>query len=214
MKRPKTAFRQAGVTKSPPPQRSHRWSSTECLLLSRADKLLVSNNSCTATKPRRWLRPIASSGPPAPRHPAADSVSDRNFVRLGLTPCASTDHSFTARPRSAPRPLTGEDVVRRIAAEYAFISATGEFGIRIEPAAALMRQCAEPITPPAGDGRARLDRCDRRRAGCASTTKSDRDDRSEDDDLEWAPSSARGVCGLYGCRRRDYIALGMGGGIT
>jgi hypothetical protein len=67
------------------------------------DKLLVSNTSCTATKPRRWLRPIASSGPPALRHPAADPVSDRNFVRLGLTPCASTNHSFTAKTENPPR---------------------------------------------------------------------------------------------------------------
>ena len=39
-------------------------------------------------------------------------------------------------------------------------------------------------------------------------------DRSEDDDSELAPSSARGVCGLYDCRSRDDVALGMAGGIT
>jgi hypothetical protein len=41
---------------------------------------------------------------------------------------------------SPRRPLTAEDVVRRIAAECAFISATGEAGIRLRPAAALVRQ--------------------------------------------------------------------------
>jgi hypothetical protein len=38
------------------------------------------------------------------------------------------------------RPLTAEDVVRRIAAECAFISANGEVGIRLRPAATLVRQ--------------------------------------------------------------------------
>jgi hypothetical protein len=37
------------------------------------------------------------------------------------------------------RPITAEDVVRRIAAECAFISANGEVGIRLRPAAALVR---------------------------------------------------------------------------
>jgi len=48
------------------------------------------------------------------------------------------------------RPLTAEDVVRRIAAECAFISANGEVGIRVEPAAALVRQYAEQFrrAPP------------------------------------------------------------------
>ncbi len=38
------------------------------------------------------------------------------------------------------RPLTAEEIVRRIAAECAFISANGEVGIRPRPAAALVRQ--------------------------------------------------------------------------
>jgi hypothetical protein len=38
------------------------------------------------------------------------------------------------------RPLTAEDVVRRIAAECAFVSANGEVGIRLRPAAAIVRQ--------------------------------------------------------------------------
>jgi hypothetical protein len=42
------------------------------------------------------------------------------------------------------RPLTAEDVVRRIAAECPFVSANGEVGIRIEPAAALVRQAVPP----------------------------------------------------------------------
>ena len=33
------------------------------------------------------------------------------------------------------RPVTAEEVVRRIAAECAFVSANGEVGIRLEPAA-------------------------------------------------------------------------------
>ena len=48
------------------------------------------------------------------------------------------------------RPLTAEDVVRRIAAECAFVSANGEVGIRLEPAAALVRQYGEQFrrAPP------------------------------------------------------------------
>ena len=41
------------------------------------------------------------------------------------------------------RPVTAEEVVRRIAAECAFVSANGEVGIRLQPAAALVRQYAE-----------------------------------------------------------------------
>ena len=48
-----------------------------------------------------------------------------------------------------PRPITAEDVVRRIAAECAFVSANGEVGIRIAPAAALVRapRRQRPRTP-------------------------------------------------------------------
>jgi hypothetical protein len=41
------------------------------------------------------------------------------------------------------RPLTAEDVVRRIAAECAFVSANGDVGIRLQPAAALVRRYGE-----------------------------------------------------------------------
>jgi hypothetical protein len=48
------------------------------------------------------------------------------------------------------RPLTAEDVVRRIAAECAFVSANGEVGIRLQPAAALVRRYGEQFrrAPP------------------------------------------------------------------
>jgi hypothetical protein len=48
-------------------------------------------------------------------------------------------------PQDPPpqRPLTAQEVVRRIAAECAFVSANGEVGIRLEPAAALVRQYGE-----------------------------------------------------------------------
>jgi hypothetical protein len=48
------------------------------------------------------------------------------------------------------RPLTAEEVVRRIAAECAFVSANGEVGIRLEPAAALVRRYGEQFrrAPP------------------------------------------------------------------
>jgi hypothetical protein len=48
------------------------------------------------------------------------------------------------------RPLTAEEVVRRIAAECAFVSVNGEVGIRLEPAAALVRRYGEQFrrTPP------------------------------------------------------------------
>ncbi len=39
--------------------------------------------------------------------------------------------------------LTPEDVVKRIAAECAFVDERGAVGIRLEPAAAIVRQYAE-----------------------------------------------------------------------
>jgi hypothetical protein len=48
---------------------------------------------------------------------------------------------------SPPRPVTAEDVVRRIAAECAFVSANGEVGIRLESAAALVRRYGEQFRP-------------------------------------------------------------------
>ena len=39
--------------------------------------------------------------------------------------------------------LTAEDVVRRIAAECAFVDERGSVGIRLEPAAAIVRQYGE-----------------------------------------------------------------------
>ena len=39
--------------------------------------------------------------------------------------------------------LTAEDVVRRIAAECAFVDERGGVGIRLEPAAAIVRQYGE-----------------------------------------------------------------------
>ena len=48
------------------------------------------------------------------------------------------------------RPLTAEDVVRRIASECAFVSPNGEVGIRLQPAAALVRRYGEQFrrAPP------------------------------------------------------------------
>jgi hypothetical protein len=52
------------------------------------------------------------------------------------------------------RPLTAEDVVRRIAAECAFISANGEVGIRIEPAAEVLPiRYDRGLDRPAGGGK-------------------------------------------------------------
>jgi hypothetical protein len=50
-----------------------------------------------------------------------------------------------AMPEDHPprRPITAEDVVRRIAAECAFVNANGEVGIRLEPAASIVRQYGE-----------------------------------------------------------------------
>jgi hypothetical protein len=39
--------------------------------------------------------------------------------------------------------LTAEDVVRRIATECAYVDARGSVGIRLEPAAAIVRQYGE-----------------------------------------------------------------------
>jgi hypothetical protein len=56
---------------------------------------------------------------------------------------------MTEDPPSA-RPITAEEVVRRIAAECAFVSANGEVGIRLRPAAAIVRQYGEQFrrAPP------------------------------------------------------------------
>jgi hypothetical protein len=44
--------------------------------------------------------------------------------------------------------LTPEDVVKRIAAECAFVGANGEVGIRLRPAAAIVRQYGEQFRRP------------------------------------------------------------------
>jgi len=44
--------------------------------------------------------------------------------------------------------LTAEDVVRRIAAECAFVDERGGVGIRLEPAAAIVRQYGEQFRRP------------------------------------------------------------------
>jgi hypothetical protein len=46
------------------------------------------------------------------------------------------------------RVLTAEDVVRRIAAECAFVNERGGVGIRLEPAAAIVRQYGEQFRAP------------------------------------------------------------------
>jgi len=46
-----------------------------------------------------------------------------------------------------PGILTAEDVVRRIAAECAYVDERGGVGIRLEPAAALVRRCGEQFLP-------------------------------------------------------------------
>jgi hypothetical protein len=43
--------------------------------------------------------------------------------------------------------LTAEDLVKRIAAECAFAGANGEVGIRLRPAAAIVRQYGEQFSP-------------------------------------------------------------------
>jgi hypothetical protein len=43
--------------------------------------------------------------------------------------------------------LTAEDVVRRIAADCAYIDERGGVGIRLEPAAAIVRQYGEQFRP-------------------------------------------------------------------
>jgi hypothetical protein len=47
------------------------------------------------------------------------------------------------------RPMSAEDVVRRIAAECAFVGANGEVGIRLRPAAAIVRQYGRQFRRPA-----------------------------------------------------------------
>jgi hypothetical protein len=65
------------------------------------------------------------------------------------------------------RPMTAEDVVRRIAAECAFIGANGEVGIRLKLAAAIVRQVvpvplarfASERPPRPRSGRSQLSGC-------------------------------------------------------
>jgi hypothetical protein len=45
--------------------------------------------------------------------------------------------------------LTPEDVVRRIAAECTFIDERGAVGLRLKPAAAIVRRCGEQFRAPA-----------------------------------------------------------------
>jgi hypothetical protein len=51
--------------------------------------------------------------------------------------------------------LTAEDVVRRIATECAYIDERGGVGIRLEPAAAIVRRYAEQFRPPRRQRRSR-----------------------------------------------------------
>jgi hypothetical protein len=48
-----------------------------------------------------------------------------------------------------PPILTAEDVVRRIAAECTFVDERGGVGIRLKPAAAIVRQYGEQFRRPA-----------------------------------------------------------------
>ena len=50
--------------------------------------------------------------------------------------------------REMPPILTAEDVVRRIAAECAFVDERGGVGIRLRPAAAIVRQYGEQFRRP------------------------------------------------------------------
>jgi hypothetical protein len=47
-----------------------------------------------------------------------------------------------------PAILTAEDVVRRIAAECTYVDERGGIGIRLEPAAAIVRQYGEQFRRP------------------------------------------------------------------
>jgi hypothetical protein len=49
--------------------------------------------------------------------------------------------------------LTPEDVIRRIAAECTFVDERGAVGIRLKPAAAIVRQYGEQFRPPRRRGR-------------------------------------------------------------
>jgi hypothetical protein len=46
-----------------------------------------------------------------------------------------------------PPILTAEDVVKRIAAEFTFVDERGAVGIRLKPAAAIVRQYGEQFRP-------------------------------------------------------------------
>jgi len=52
--------------------------------------------------------------------------------------------------------LTAEDVVQRIAAECAYVEERGGVGIRLEPAAAIVRQYGEQFRAPRRQRRPRV----------------------------------------------------------
>jgi hypothetical protein len=54
--------------------------------------------------------------------------------------------------------LTAEDVVRRIAAECAYVDERGGVGIRIEPAAAIVRRYGEQFRPQRRQRRRRTEK--------------------------------------------------------
>lgn len=54
-----------------------------------------------------------------------------------------------------PPILTAEDVVKRIAVECAFIDDRGAVGIRLKPAAAIVRQYGEQFRAPRRRGKGR-----------------------------------------------------------
>jgi hypothetical protein len=66
---------------------------------------------------------------------------------------------------------TPEDVVRRIAAECTFIDERGAVGIRLRPAAAIVRQYGEQFRRPARRKQSRRRCCDRRRAVLGASQK-------------------------------------------
>jgi hypothetical protein len=67
---------------------------------------------------------------------------DCDLETLILKIALHADLRVTVAPKMAPI-LTSEDVVRRIAAECAYVDDQGGVGIRLEPAAAIVRQYGE-----------------------------------------------------------------------
>lgn len=102
--------------------------------------------------PRSRFRAGILAGSGKPRLPGRSARFKPSPGRVPLFDSGTPHwHSFSMTEDAVPRrPMTAEDVVRRIAVECAFVDQRGGVGIRLRPAAAIVRQYGEQFrrAPP------------------------------------------------------------------